>query len=58
MYYRGNIAPYVVYITKKEVEHDLKAVYQVDVQLCLSGEVSKGRVCHQLGYPVWVTDPV
>ena len=54
-------APCVVLTPTNKIDHNLCNVYQIDAQLCLnypdertvqSGEVSRGRVCHQRGYPV------
>ena len=43
-------APYVVYRTNVRVDCNLWGVYQEDVQLCLNGGFSKGRVRHH-----WIT---
>ena len=39
-------------MSRSPLDHNLWGAYQEDLQICLSGEVSKGRVCCQQVYPV------
>ena len=49
------VAPDVVNTIKNNVNNNFRGVYQEVVQLCFKtkqGELTRGRVCHQRGYPI------